>query len=597
MTNAETVLVGSRLLLAAVFAAAGVAKLADVTGSRRTLTGFGLPIGLAVPLGVVLPVLELIVAGALIPTTTALYGAAGALTLLVAFTGGITVSLLRGLRPECHCFGQLHSEPVGWRVLARNAVLAALALLVVVAGRDDPGPGVLAWLAPLSAGERLIALGGALGLALMAGQVALLLRIVRQNERLLSSPVIRSGEPATPDPAGSHAARHDRLPALLPVGSPAPEFALPSMDGPTVTLGTLLAAGKSIVLVFSDPNCAPCGALMPRIAAWRREHGHALEFAIVSRGTVAANRARVQEHGLPHVLLQRDREVALAYGMPGTPSALLVNHDGTIGSGPVSGDVDIGKFVATAAAYAPPVARSSGDRSQAPALRTAEAPGRLAPDFTLPDLDGRAVSLSRYRGKPAVILFWHPGCGFCKRILDTVQAWDARPEAERAQLLVVAAGSLEDNRALGLNSSVVLDPDLAISRLYGVRGTPSLAFVDEDGRLAGAPVEGGPSVLAALEFATSAALDSDFVPVRLDGVEDELLSDGSMVIYNAGRQRVLTLNGTAALIWECCDGEQSVASIIAEVREVFPSSPSVERDVRELVSTLRQEGLISMRTS
>lgn len=593
MTSAETVLVGSRCLLAAVFAVAGAAKLADVAGSRRAIAGFGIPRGLADPLGVVLPVLELIVAAALIPTSTALYGAAGALALLVAFIGGITASLARGLRPECHCFGQLHRAPVGWRVLARTAILAALALFVVVAGRGDPGPSVFAWLTPLTVGQRLGALGGALGLALMAGQAALLLQIVRQNERLLSLAGVRSAEPAMPGRAGIH----DRLPALLPVGSRAPEFALPSLDGPTVTLGALLSAGKSIVLVFSDPNCAPCGALMPRIAAWRREHGHAVEFAIVSRGAVAANRARVQEHGLPYVLLQRDSEVALAYGIPGTPSALLVNRDGTIGGGPVSGDVEIGRFVATAAAYAPAVSRSSADRSQAPALVAAGAPGRLAPDFTLPDLAGRAVSLSRYRGRPAVILFWHPGCSFCKRILDTVQAWDARPEAERIQLLVVSEGSLEDNRALGLNSSVVLDPGHTVSQLYGVRGTPSLALVDEEGRLSGTPVEGGPSVLASLEFAASAALGPDLVPVRLDRVEDELLPDGSMVIYNAARQRVLTLNGTAALIWECCDGEQSVASIIAEVREVFPSTPGVERDVRELVSTLRQEGLISMRTS
>jgi peroxiredoxin len=597
MTSAETVLVGSRLLLAAVFAVAGVAKLADVAGSRRALAEFGLPIGLAVPLGVVLPVLELIVAGALIPTSTARYGAVAALALLVAFIGGITTSLARGRRPECHCFGQLHRAPVGWRVLARNAILAALALFVVVAGGNDPGPSAVAWLVPLTMGQRLSVLGGALGLALMASQVALLLRIVRQNERLLSSAGIGSGGPATPDAAGTHEARHDRLPALLPVGSQAPEFALPSLDGATVTLGALRAAGKSIVLVFSDPNCVPCGGLMPRIAEWRREHGHALELVVVSRGAVAANRARVQEHGLPQVLLQRDREVALAYGIPGTPSALLVNHDGTVGSGPVSGDVEIGRLVATAAAYAPPVSRSSADRSTAPSQRMAEAPGRLAPDFTLPDLDGRAVSLSGYRGKPAVILFWNPGCGFCTRILDTVQAWDARPDAERSQLLVVSAGSIEDNRALGLNSRVVLDADQTIGRLYGVRGTPSLAFVDEEGRLAGAPVEGGPPVLAALEFATSTALSPDLVPVRLDGVEDELLSDGSMVIYNPGRQRVLTLNGTAALIWECCDGEQSVASIITEVREVFPSTPGVERDVRELVSTLRQEGLISMKAS
>ena len=38
---------------------------------------------------------------------------AAALALLLAFVGGIVVNLARGTTPDCHCFGQLHSEPAG----------------------------------------------------------------------------------------------------------------------------------------------------------------------------------------------------------------------------------------------------------------------------------------------------------------------------------------------------------------------------------------------------------------------------------------------------------------------------------------------------
>ena len=37
--------------------------------------------------------------------------------------------------------------------------------------------------------------------------------------------------------------------------------------------------------------------------------------------------------------------------------------------------------------------------------------GDMAPDFTLPGVDGKLVSLSQYRGKENVLLFFHMGTG------------------------------------------------------------------------------------------------------------------------------------------------------------------------------------------
>ena len=47
------------------------------------------------------------------------------------FVVGIGVNLARGRNPECHCFGQLHSAPAGWKTLARTGALAAVAGLLV----------------------------------------------------------------------------------------------------------------------------------------------------------------------------------------------------------------------------------------------------------------------------------------------------------------------------------------------------------------------------------------------------------------------------------------------------------------------------------
>ena len=127
----DIVLLLARLLLAGVFIVAGAAKLADRTGSRQGIIDFGVPATLAAPLGILLPLAELAVAAALIPTATAWWGAVGALGLLLVFVLGIAVNLARGRKPDCRCFGQLHSAPAGWKTLARNGAPAAVAGFVV----------------------------------------------------------------------------------------------------------------------------------------------------------------------------------------------------------------------------------------------------------------------------------------------------------------------------------------------------------------------------------------------------------------------------------------------------------------------------------
>src|ERR671913_2017774 len=136
-------LLAARLLLALVFLIAGLTKLADRKGSRQGMLDFGVPSTLATPLGILLPLAELAVASTLIPASTAWWGAAGALTLLLVFVAGISYNLARGRKPDCHCFGQLHSAPAGWTTLLRNGVLAGVAGFFPLGGRDTAGTGAI----------------------------------------------------------------------------------------------------------------------------------------------------------------------------------------------------------------------------------------------------------------------------------------------------------------------------------------------------------------------------------------------------------------------------------------------------------------------
>src|SRR5580700_928891 len=103
----------ARLVIAATFALAGVAKFVDLKATRKGITDFGVPNWAVGALVIVLPLAEILVAGLLIPSPTVIWGSIGAIALLLVFITSISINLAQGRKPSCNCFGQLHSEPVG----------------------------------------------------------------------------------------------------------------------------------------------------------------------------------------------------------------------------------------------------------------------------------------------------------------------------------------------------------------------------------------------------------------------------------------------------------------------------------------------------
>jgi thiol-disulfide isomerase/thioredoxin len=476
----NTALLIARLLLVGLFAVAGMAKLADRAGSRQAIVDFGLPVRLATPLGILLPLCELAVAAALIPTATAWWGAVGALALLLLFIVGISINLARGHKPDCHCFGQLHSSPAGWKTLARNGTLAAVAGFVVWEGRDGAGPSAVAWLGTLSAVQLVALVMGLVVVGLLAAQWWFLVHLLRQNGRLLMrlevlEQSVAQGDSAAPSANGVSASG-------LAVGTQAPPFSLSGLYGETLTLEALLSADKPVMLIFTDPNCGPCNALLPEIGRWQEEYAEKLTVALISRGEPEENRTKTSEHGVQHVLLQEDWEMAEAYQVKGTPSALLIMPNGKVGSSVASRVEAMRSLVAHVV------------RPQAPIPVTKKV-GEVAPEVKLPDLEGDTVDLADFRGEKTLVLFWNPGCGFCQQMLPHLKEWERNPPEEAPNLFVVSAGTKEANEEMGLSFPVVLDQNFATGRAFGVGGTPSAVLVDEEGKIASEVAVGAPAVL------------------------------------------------------------------------------------------------------
>ncbi|HLI57980.1 MAG TPA: MauE/DoxX family redox-associated membrane protein [Actinomycetota bacterium] len=121
-----------RVVLAIVFAGAAIGKLQDLDDSRQQVRDFGLPDVIARPIGTLLPAVELLVAAGLVIAATSWWAAWAALALMGAFIVGIAVNMTLGRRPDCRCFGPLHIETIGWRVLSRDLLLAALAAAILL---------------------------------------------------------------------------------------------------------------------------------------------------------------------------------------------------------------------------------------------------------------------------------------------------------------------------------------------------------------------------------------------------------------------------------------------------------------------------------
>ena len=105
--------------------------------------------------------------------------------------------------------------------------------------------------------------------------------------------------------------------------------------------------------------------------------------------------------------------------------------------------------------------------------------GDAAPDFTLPDQDGRAVRLSDLRGRQVIVYFYPkddtPGC--------TTQACgfrDAFPRITDANAIVLgispddAKSHVRFRAKQNLPFTLLSDVDHAVAELYGVWGERSL---------------------------------------------------------------------------------------------------------------------------
>ena len=152
--------------------------------------------------------------------------------------------------------------------------------------------------------------------------------------------------------------------------------------------------------------------------------------------------------------------------------------------------------------------KPAGEVTQERPSKAAEAPpptspgatpasiGSPAPDFSLPDIDGKVVRLADFRGKVVVLEWFNPECPFVKaaHTKGSLVSAAKKHTTDGVVWLAVNSGApgkqgagADKSRAgkasFALEHPILLDESGAVGKLYGAERTPHLYVIDEKGVL------------------------------------------------------------------------------------------------------------------
>jgi len=113
--------------------------------------------------------------------------------------------------------------------------------------------------------------------------------------------------------------------------------------------------------------------------------------------------------------------------------------------------------------------------------------GMPAPDFTLPNLDGKMVRLADYKGSVVLLNIWATWCPPCVEEMPSMEKLYQELEGEDFKILAVsidvsgAKAVIPFMKKHRLSFAALTDNEGAIKSLYQTTGVPETFIIDKDG--------------------------------------------------------------------------------------------------------------------